>query len=467
MSGMLTQNSWSPLLSKGLQNSAVTIFTRSTGLVDRRETVYLQGRRSVTSFRSGAGFRNALNEGALVQPESLSPGGRLLGDTGHDFDSLKGSILIDSPNVHLEFPGSRAVYTGPYIPAPRIGPEASAASGELRGWAPKPLPFGSITTLGSNFVSRASPLSSQSDVLQAVIEILREGLPSSVLKSISDPASIGKRDRIKAVGSDYLNLMFGVTPLLKEIDTLMRLTSKISDLTEQLIKDSGNQIVRKRANPPLEVIYPTLTTVNGSGDFLKPLTRLPLGGDDGYSVTNSAEYFLKGGVRMESTTRDTTNSWFSGSFVYYVEKLRIPSQVRDFFDTIGNREQVPIEKVVSNYLLGMSDANISNGLWWELTPFSWLIDWFVNVGDVLDNRHAFDNLGLVMNYGYVMVEQVRSTTTTHRASDGRVFSSQVRYVRKTRRRANPYGFGLKDSDLNPFQVSILGALATNGLGSRK
>jgi hypothetical protein len=131
---------------------------------------------------------------------------------------------------------------------------------------------------------------------------------------------------------------------------------------------------------------------------------------------------------------------------------------------VGKATDVQISK---EYLLGLRESNASNAMWWELSPFSWLVDWFVNVGSVLDNRHMFDDLGLVMNYGYVMVEQIRSTTTTIRTSDGETFGSQARFVLKSRRRANPFGFGVTDSALSPFQISILGALATNGLGARR
>jgi hypothetical protein len=123
-----------------------------------------------------------------------------------------------------------------------------------------------------------------------------------------------------------------------------------------------------------------------------------------------------------------------------------------------------IQDIVRQYLLGADTSNVSASMLWELTPFSWLVDWFVNVGVVIDNHRVFDELGQVMNFGYVMCREERLTTSVIRTTDGRTFSSQFRGIRQRRERASPFGFGIDEGALSAFQLSILGALATQ-LGS--
>jgi hypothetical protein len=102
---------------------------------------------------------------------------------------------------------------------------------------------------------------------------------------------------------------------------------------------------------------------------------------------------------------------------------------------------------------------------WELTPWSWLVDWQSNVGDVLKNLSAFSSDGLIMPYAYIMCEQ-----TSHKEyvmpiqySDYGVWkdatlSVVVKAVTQQRRPATPFGFGVQLEQLTLKQGAILAAL---------
>jgi hypothetical protein len=141
--------------------------------------------------------------------------------------------------------------------------------------------------------------------------------------------------------------------------------------------------------------------------------------------------------------------WFSGAFTYY-----LPT---------GYDSRVALAKLArqAQYLLG---ANLSPDVLWELTPWSWAVDWFANAGDVIHNISRFASGGLVMPYGYMMEHTI--ITDTYRFVGNTGFSSPFDklpptvLVTETKKRvkANPFGFGVSWNSLSGFQYSILAAL---------
>jgi hypothetical protein len=109
-------------------------------------------------------------------------------------------------------------------------------------------------------------------------------------------------------------------------------------------------------------------------------------------------------------------------------------------------------------------VKITPSVLYELMPYSWLIDWMSNVGDVVSNWTAFMDDRLVMPYCYLMRETHVVRTAT--AYDVGLYSfghkmhvSAVQEtVQKERVRGTPYGFGLSPESFTLKQWAILGAL---------
>jgi hypothetical protein len=104
---------------------------------------------------------------------------------------------------------------------------------------------------------------------------------------------------------------------------------------------------------------------------------------------------------------------------------------------------------------------------WNLTPWSWAVDWFSSAGDVVHNLNAWSKYGLVMRYGYLMEHKVlrndHFTTYTAPQLKGQnppsATPSMSFYTETKRRvRANPFGFGVSWNGLDKFQLSIAAAL---------
>jgi hypothetical protein len=101
---------------------------------------------------------------------------------------------------------------------------------------------------------------------------------------------------------------------------------------------------------------------------------------------------------------------------------------------------------------------------WNLAPWSWAIDWFSNLGDVVSNLSDWATDGLALRYGYIMEHKsiyvTYSLVGKPRFLPEGTFASDVIAYRETKRRekATPFGFGLDWNTFSPRQLAIAAAL---------
>jgi hypothetical protein len=109
---------------------------------------------------------------------------------------------------------------------------------------------------------------------------------------------------------------------------------------------------------------------------------------------------------------------------------------------------------------------------WELTPFSWLVDWAANIGNSISNAHLLSPISgrHAVDYAYLTTQLTQSvedeprTFTSYAAShtifDYRLATSKGVHtsVSRVRDRATPFGFGTQLGSLNAGQYAILIAL---------
>lgn len=238
----------------------------------------------------------------------------------------------------------------------------------------------------------------------------------------------------KAAGDEYLNAEFGWKPLLSDLSKLLSIREELDKRLAQLRRDNGHSGPGVRRNVTLvdvnEVTYSDYETENPFYPYLHPF------------------YHVNGSGRNYVTVTKSRKDWFEAKFRYYIPELAMPGYPGP----------------TAAKLLGLSP---SPSLAWELTPWSWLIDYFANVGDVLSNMAGNASSNLVADYAYVM------STVTHRTDVTQMgtilsgtpvkpvpISSSLSYEYSLKRRsyASPFGFGLKPGDLSGRQAAILGAL---------
>lgn len=241
----------------------------------------------------------------------------------------------------------------------------------------------------------------------------------------------GKRPsgKKKELADAWLNAQFGWIPFISDLRKFYRAYVNMDRWYNQLVRQNGQWIKRKGSmvtSTKAEQVWYSDSQHMSVPDF----TFHPL-------------WYIPGVASRSKVIRYTDDKvWFEGSFRYYVPNI----------------ESVEFKRRAIAHLFGL---DVNPAVLWELIPFSWLVDWCTNVGDILSS-HSSNSLfnNLVARYAYLMgtkserLEVVSLPAFTWRPKH--VWTLQLE--RKTRREANNFGFGLSDGDLTARQWSILGAL---------
>lgn len=271
---------------------------------------------------------------------------------------------------------------------------------------------------GTTAIARTAPTNPLVDLSTSLAELYREGLPSI-------PGRGGN------VGGEYLNVQFGILPLASDVQDMRLVAAQSEALIEQYERDSGKRVRRRYEFEPRRSST-TQVWLNS------PPVCVPT------SAGSFSGSHVRGGM-LSVETETIERSWFSGAFTYYLPKE-------------GWRRDLSELDRLYGVVPGIDTL-------YQLTPWSWLVDYFTNLGDVVSNLNAFAANGLVMPYAYIMSQKdttVRSALNFERwDGSGWVADSvfdTVFFSSKRRLPAHPFGFGISDSGLTGKQMSILVAL---------
>lgn len=275
-----------------------------------------------------------------------------------------------------------------------------------------------LDTFGATAISRVSP-NNPAFSLATFLGEAREGVPHLIGSSFQRD----KVDFLRNSGSEYLNVEFGWLPLVSDVQNFAHAVKSSKKILDQYRRDSGHRIRRRYYEPPTV----TESVFTGSG-FLYPV------------VAN----YLGVGTSTKTTLRER---WFSGAFKYH-----IPT---------GDSQYAKFRRfeIYANHLLG---TRLTPAVLWELSPWSWAVDWFTNSGDVINNITNLGSDGMVLEYGFSMDSRVNEHLTVQTGTttevQGRPFFRKNVKVFKSRRPAHPYGFGVDNTSLSARQLAVLAAL---------
>jgi hypothetical protein len=358
-------------------------------------------------------------------------------DGGGPFYTDKVEYGVSPRTVRLEKGGNNAElwYTGPvYCPFP------SSAEYTSLGVDSKFVPrsetdFTDLDADGATAISIVSPVNPTSTLSTGFAEGIREGVPS-----IPGIQTWKRRTGLaKAAGSEFLNVEFGWLPLVGEISKVRDSVRFHRDILNQYHRDEGRNVRREFAFP----IERSGGTVVGTGHATFP--------------TEGNAWSTAIGVPLSErvlTLETSVRKWFSGSFTY-----GLPSQSDSWGRAIGIGSD-------ADKLYGIA---LTPDVIWELTPWSWAVDWFTNAGDLITNFTNFELAGQIMRYGYMMEEKSTKITASLRTCALKGAETQagprswVEHRSKIRRPANPFGFGLSWEGLSPTQVLIAAAIGITRL----
>jgi hypothetical protein len=306
-------------------------------------------------------------------------------------------------------------------------------------WAPWfPSSNADLEKKGATAVARCSPTNSVADAAVFLGEAFKDGLPSLI-----NPFNWETKLRLfKDLGNEFLNYEFGWLPFISDIRKTATAINRVNSVLAQFERDSGRN-VRRSYHFPTTKSKTTSIYKTGALPYCGP-TQL------GW-VAGS----FPGGGTIIKTSETSRSTWFSGAFTYH-----LPSgyDSRNALDRAG---------LAAKLVFG---AELTPQTLWEMAPWSWAIDWVTNAGDVLKNLSAWSNYGQVLRYGYVMETTIAKDTysylpaptyvgTGNRPVKRMEVADMVCYsVTKSRRKANPFGFGITWDGLSPLQAAIAAAL---------
>jgi len=392
-------------------------FVQKTESTNTGWPLYLRGKRSVPSAKWQE-FMSLQDWGSNFMTEKAS---------------MSSSLWRASHQDVANFLPYTVGWVGPTWFAGTTNPMALASDSEIQD--EKLIMFG----LGGTGINRAAPSKPGVDLAVALGELKKDGIPSALGSLIARSRTV--KDVFRNGGNEYLNAQFGWVPLLKDIQALAQTAANSRALLEQHEREVGRLIRRRRL---LEDKIDTVSLVGNTAAYEL---------DPGVLSTTLVRTRANQGFPAQVVRRTVTKSYFSGGFRFYYP---------DYQGALAHLQEIEHQ---ANLLLG---TRLDPEVLWNLAPWTWLSDWFLNIGDIAGNISARIADDLVMQYGYVMRSVEISEDTSAllwwaKGNNGYIPGPSLHvhrdYHRKMRVKASPFGFGLNpDLDFTDHQWAILGAL---------
>jgi hypothetical protein len=157
--------------------------------------------------------------------------------------------------------------------------------------------------------------------------------------------------------------------------------------------------------------------------------------------------------------RTITRAWAEGSFKFYLPEFDASSMPS------YNSAWSTVNRHLDLYGLRLNPSTL-----YKATPWTWLVDWFTEVGKRIDDVNSVYFDGVVSKYLYVMHHMKREIVSSHYLNfwSGGLNVSWSRYLETKQRKASssPFAFAPALPDLTARQFSILAALGLSKRFSR-
>jgi hypothetical protein len=268
------------------------------------------------------------------------------------------------------------------------------------------------------------PAQPKMDLLNSIYEL--KDLPG-MLKQRFTPDLMG-------AGNYWLSLQFGWLPLLRDVRNFVNTQRTAQQTLAQLLRDNGKPVRRR-----VQLLDDSTSTITTGTSF-------------GFHPIQAGNYSKN--PRWTQTRTESDRVWASARFRYW-----LPPGPRDVEWTNSMLRRI--------YGLHLRPSVVYNAI-----PWSWLVDWFSNVGAVVSNLDAGVADRLAADYIYLMRERKvsykRESFSEFYGGDSKTtfpFSSSAYSEALTQSRVlgNPFGISLSEESLSAMQWSILGALGLSRL----
>lgn len=305
--------------------------------------------------------------------------------------------------------------------------------------------------IASRAISAMNPIKSHASVLTTLLELAKGDVPG-ILKNLrthydgimdlKQVTAKGSLDAANTIGGTPLETVFGWVPIAQDIKAAIQVLTTL----DSLLFPPDN--TRRKFNT---VVHERYGTYAGSAQLQNGSLMTPIGGlsDIGLNSKTSSYISYAGTAPTVYTARETIDVRVTARF----NTSLVPSaQSNGYLDKL-------------HVLLGL---DLTPQVIWDLLPWSWLVDWFANIGSVVENLGNIHMSNVILNYAYATFRReavsgawcrpVLSTGSTGYVSLTGNFITEYKMSQKVRLKASPYGFGTALSSLTGPQWAILTAL---------
>jgi hypothetical protein len=291
--------------------------------------------------------------------------------------------------------------------------------------------------VGATAWDRMRPAKPSFDLAQNLLELkdLPSGLKGDVRRIRDEVKQRHGRANLSRTAEWHLSTQFGWLPTLNAYRDFMRALKEMDARFKQLLRDNGRPIRRKTVLFEDESSDTYMQSFQGFNPDMYPALDSRCYAGNGYSYT---------------TTTFREKIWGSARFRYY-----LPPGPRDldWYKKVGYR---------------MFGFQPTPSLIYNLTPWTWLIDYFTNLGDLYDNLSRGVEDRLIAEYFYLMHERTWKSVTDasqwvyvdEQRTQPKLITARIETVWtiKARTVGSPFGVGVRYDDLTANQLSILSAL---------
>lgn len=245
----------------------------------------------------------------------------------------------------------------------------------------------------------------------------------------------------KKLGDEYLGLVFGWVPFLSDLSNLFGLVDRVGVHIANRKKYNNVWVKRHRSESEIRTDQVVYSSQSGSIPC-KP--GLGSSGSNYYIVPNSCRYTI--------TLEKSTNVWYVGQFKAY----------RQEFDNSYEQQHPTLAK--QRQVLTSLGYYVNPIVIYKLTPWSWLGDYFVNIGENLQSAQDLADNSVVSRHVCAMrhiISKLRYRINATLAEGGGSLYVEFSRGFETKYRAaglSPFGFSLLPGGLSSQQLAILGAL---------
>ncbi len=311
--------------------------------------------------------------------------------------------------------------------------------------------------LGAGLIANTNPYAAKADMAVTIGELLTGNLPR-ILARIGDRLTriaidwkletgreLGKHTN---PGNEWLSYHFGWVPLVNDIISAVETLYKL-----HLLVYGASDESRRHRGGDLGTVFRTASAFSssdktfGQGSPLNPLLATPFVQNKVGTTTVSP-----------SAPSDAQASWLKQVRVTadYRFSARFHSGTRANGTEIGYLDRA----------LELLGADITPATLWNLAPWTWLLDWFSNMGTVVQNLSDLDWSNVLLDYAYLTLQVktvvsrsiIMPTTYGTMRTSHNTIAEVVTTTERVREQASPVGFSVSWNGLSPFQLSILAAL---------